>query len=295
MPLLPVNAEGTRHRVDEAALQAALAALPPRAPVVVMLHGFRYAPGAGRHCPHGHILSLAPRRDIPRAISWPRHLRLGGPAAGLALAFGWNARGTIWSAQSRTPATAEALAGLVRTLRRIDPDRPVDLMAHSLGARVALGSLPHLAEGDVGRLLLLSPADLRPHAETAMASPAGRAAEVVNITCRANAMFDFCVETLLSARIQTSVSQGLSKPARNWIDLVIDDPATEDALAGLGYPLRPASVRVCHWQPYLRPGLFALYRALLSRRIAPAHLRAALAQSSDRPQHPALPLTGVPA
>jgi pimeloyl-ACP methyl ester carboxylesterase len=295
MPLLPVNAEGTRHKVDEAALRAALAALPPRAPVVVMLHGFRYAPGVGRHCPHGHILSLTPRRDIPRAVSWPRHLRLAGPADGLALAFGWNARGTIWAAQSRTPATAEALAGLVRRLRTLAPDRPIDVMAHSLGARVALAALPRLAAGDVGRLLLLSPADLRPHAEAAMASPAGRAAEVVNITCRANAMFDFCVETLLAARFQTSVSQGLSKPARNWIDLVIDDPDAEQALAGLGYPLRPASVRVCHWQPYLRPGLFALYRALLSRQISLASLRAALAASSDRPARPALPLSGVPA
>ena len=51
---------------------------------------------------------------------------------------------------------------------------------------------------------------------------------------------------------------------------MIDDPATEQALARLGYPLRPASVRVCHWQPYLRPGLFALYRALLARRLGPA-------------------------
>ena len=47
------------------------------------------------------------------------------------------------------------------------------------------------------------------------------------------------------------------------LDLVIDDPDTEQALARLGFPLWPASVRVCHWQPYLRPGLFALYRALL--------------------------------
>jgi hypothetical protein len=87
----------------------------------------------------------------------------------------------------------------------------------------------------------------------------------------------------------------LSKPARNWIDLVIDDPDAEQALSGLGYPLRPASVRVCHWQPYLRPGLFALYRALLSRQISLASLRAPLAASSDRPARPALPLSGVPA
>lgn len=297
MPLLQVNAEGTTPRVDCVALERALTALPDRAPVVVMLHGFRYAPGAGRHCPHGHILSLSPRRDVARAISWPRHLRLGSAEDGLALAFGWNGRGTIWAAQSRIPAVSSALSALVTLLRQIDPDRPVDIIAHSLGARVALATLPHLAEGDIGKLLLLAPADFRSHAEAAVLSPAGHSAEIVNITCRANAMFDFCVETLLSARFQTSLAQGLSKPARNWLDLVIDDPATEAALARLGYPLRPASVRICHWQPYLRPGLFALYRALLARHLGIGQLRAALAASSDHGWSglPGLPLPGNPA
>ena len=220
-----------------------------------------------------------------------------GGAAGLALGFGWNARGTLWAAQSRTPATAQALAGLVRLLRRIDPDRPIDLMAHSLGARVALAALPRLDEGDIGKLLLLAPADLRPHAEAAVATPAGRSAEIVNITCCANAMFDFCMETLLSAGFQTSVAQGLSKPVRNWLDLVIDDPATEYAFARLGFPLRPASARICHWQPYLRPGLFALYRALLARRLGLGQLRAALVSRQDRhwSDLPGLPLPGNPA
>jgi hypothetical protein len=292
--LLRVDANGTTPRLDHAALARAMADLPPGAPVVILVHGFRYNPGTLRHCPHRHILSLSPRRDSPRAISWPRHLRLER-TSGLALGFGWNARGTLWQAAARTPAAACALAEVIRTLRRIDPHRTVDAMAHSLGARVTLAALHHLAPGDIGRVLLLSPADLRPHAEAALATPAGQRAEVVNVTCRANAMFDFCVETLLSARLQTSVAQGLSKPTRNWTDVVIDNPATEVALARLGFPLRPAAVRICHWQPYLRPGLFALYRALFSRDLAPTQLRVALAQSSDGPRHPALPLTGVPA
>lgn len=282
MPLLSVNSDATSPRAEQARIEQAMSGLAPRAPIVVMVHGFRYAPGAGRHCPHGHILSLTPRRDVPRAISWPRHLRLAGPSDGLAIAFGWNARGTIWAAQSRTPGSALALARLIALVRQVDPDRPVDIMAHSLGARVALAALPHLAEGAVGRVLLLSPADFRTHAEVAVASPAGALAEIANIACRANAMFDFCVETLLAARFQTSVAQGLSRPARNWLDLVIDDPGTEQALARLGYPLRPAEVRICHWQPYLRPGLFALYRAILARRIGIGQLRAALPAPSDR-------------
>jgi pimeloyl-ACP methyl ester carboxylesterase len=276
MSLLPVTCESTTPGFDGAALERSLAALPPRAPVAVLIHGFRYAPGDAIHCPHGHILSLTPRRDMPRAISWPRHLRLAGPQDGLALAFGWQARGTIWQVQARTAGAAEALATLVATIRRLDPDRRVDLVAHSLGARVAMAALALTEACSVGRILLLAPADFRAHAETAMDSGAGRAAEVFSITSRANALFDLCMETLLSARLHASLAQGLSHPRQNWLDLRIDDSATETALARLGFPLRPASARICHWQPYLRPGVFALYRALLARRIGPAQIRAAL-------------------
>jgi pimeloyl-ACP methyl ester carboxylesterase len=292
MSLLPVICEGTAPGFDGAALERCLAALPPRAPVAVLIHGFRYAPGADIHCPHGHILSLTPRRDVPRAISWPRHLRLAGPRDGLALAFGWPARGTIWQAQARTAGTAAALATLVGAIRRHAPDRQVDLVAHSLGARVAMAALPLVEAGSIGRVLLLAPADFRAHAEAAMDSAAGRSAEVFSITSRANALFDLCMETLLSARLQASLAQGLSHPRQNWLDLRIDDPATETALARLGFPLRPAMVRICHWQPYLRPGVFALYRALLARTLGQGQIRAQLRACAPQPEAGAL--AGLP-
>jgi hypothetical protein len=298
MPLMQVNAEGPEPILDLAALECCLGHIPRHAPVAVLIHGYRYAPGVGRHCPHGHILSVTPRRDVPRAISWPRHLRLSGPDDGLALAFGWNARGTIWQAQSRTGATAAALARLVGLIRRIDPDRQVDIMAHSLGARVALAALPRVEPHSVGRMLLLAPADFRTHAESALQSPAGRTAEIFSVTSRANALFDFIVETLLAARLDASVAQGLSEPQANWLDLMIDDGPTEAALAALGFPLRPASARVCHWQPYLRPGLFGLYRALLTRQVGLAQIRATLRhfeQASTVLPAPALSLPGNPA
>ena len=40
--------------------------------------------------------------------------------------------------------TASRLAELVALLQRLAPGRPVDVLAHSLGARVALAALPHL-------------------------------------------------------------------------------------------------------------------------------------------------------
>ncbi|MCA3442273.1 MAG: hypothetical protein INF52_02725 [Rhodobacter sp.] len=47
MSFLPATCQGTIPGFDRAALGRCLAALPPRAPVAVLIHGFRYAPGAG--------------------------------------------------------------------------------------------------------------------------------------------------------------------------------------------------------------------------------------------------------
>ncbi|MBL9047059.1 MAG: hypothetical protein JNK34_07070, partial [Tabrizicola sp.] len=50
----PIRADalqGALH-LDQDRLVRKLAALPPGAPVVVMIHGWRYAPGFARDCPH---------------------------------------------------------------------------------------------------------------------------------------------------------------------------------------------------------------------------------------------------
>ena len=80
------------------ALWAAAAALPPRAPLIVMLHGYRFSPSSPAHDPHAHILSLDPDPQARRVVSWPRALGFGDasdPAEGLAVAFGWEARGSL--------------------------------------------------------------------------------------------------------------------------------------------------------------------------------------------------------
>ncbi|PZR00274.1 MAG: hypothetical protein DI533_06735 [Cereibacter sphaeroides] len=304
MPLVQVTAEGPKASFDHEALRAALADLPCGAPVVVMIHGFRFAPGVGRHCPHTHILSLTPNRADPTAISWPRHLRLGGRNAGLALAFGWWARGTIWHAHREAAEAGLALASLVATVREIDPSRSVDILAHSLGARVVLSALPLVEAGAFGRIILMAAAEFRAQAEAAIDSPAGLRAEVVNITTRENDMFDLCIETLISAGAECCVGHGLSKPRANWLDLQIDRPETVSALAGLGFRLAPRRNRVCHWSPYMRPGVFHLYRAILNREISPALLRAHLPAGQEArwarlwpalPAFPRLPLPGNPA
>lgn len=259
----PIRADalGDRLHLDEDRLAQKLAILPPAAPVVVMIHGWRYAPGFARDCPHGSILSLDPAPKDRRAVSWPRHLRLDG-SAGLGIALGWNARCDPWRAHLRAGWTGAALARIAALIDRLS-GRQVQIIAHSMGARVALAALPLTRPGQISRMILLAAAETRKRAMTALASPAGRQVEVINVTTRENDLFDACFEWGIQLGLRTSIGQGLGRRRAGWHDLWIDQASTLQGLADLGHPLADPPRRICHWSPYLRPGTIALYRALI--------------------------------
>ncbi len=252
--------------IDRERLARKLDRLPPGAPVVVMIHGWRYAPGFARDCPHGSILSLDPPLDDRRAVSWPRHLGLDG-TSGLGIALAWHAKCDPWRAHLRAGWTGESLAEIARTVHGLS-GRPVQVIAHSMGARVALSALTGLAPGRIGRMILLAAAETRGRTLAALATPAGRAVEVINVTTRENDLFDACFEWGIHLGLRTSIGQGLGRSVRHWHDLWIDQPRTLQGLAALGHPLADPPRRICHWSPYLRPGTIGLYRALLDGRLS---------------------------
>jgi pimeloyl-ACP methyl ester carboxylesterase len=246
---------------DHAALACQISALPVGAPIVVMVHGFRFAPDAGPHCPFGHIFALHPKAtNDPTAISWPRHL---GLRTGLAIGFGWEGRGMLPAVNQRALLAGRGLAELAAIIRGIDPSRRLDVIAHSMGARVVLAALNTARSGDFRRLILLAAAETRRPALSAMQTPAGRAAQVINVTSRENDIFDFLYEWGAKAGLDTAIGQGLGRDLANWVNLPFDQPQTLQALTRLGYPLPKPPRRFCHWSPYIRPGVFALYRALI--------------------------------
>ncbi len=268
-------------RVDRGALAAALAKLPLGAPVVVMIHGYRFAPGArGGNCPHTHIFSVQPPVQDWTAISWPRHLGLSGGRA-LAIGFGWPARGRFWGACVRAKRAGRALAELAALVQCLDPGRAFDVVGHSLGARVALAALPYAEAGDLRRLILLAAAETRRPAMRAMGSAAGRNVQVVNVTTRENDLFDFLFEWLAGAGLDTAIGQGLRETPANWLDVQLDQPASLAALARLGHVLPEAPARISHWSPYLRPGALGLYRAILDGSLPLGVLRTALPERRD--------------
>ena len=275
MPIVRINAQEGRPVAAEggsarAALAAALTDHAPGAPVVVMIHGYKHTPSVPGHSPHNHILALRPTRG-GRSLSWPRHLGFGRGDAGegLAIAFGWEARGSIWQAYREAERAGRALAEVIRLVRASHSGR-VDVIAHSLGARVALQAMRELPPASLGRAILLSGAEFQDEAVRALASPAGRTAEVLNVTSGENRIFDLMFERLLQAPISSgrAIGVGLPDPVARWTDLRIDCAATRAHLSNLGFRIAAPANYICHWSGYMRPGLFPIYTAVLRDRTA---------------------------
>jgi pimeloyl-ACP methyl ester carboxylesterase len=260
MPVVQINHDHALPRQ----LWRTAADLPPDAPILVMVHGYRYSPSHPAHDPHRHILSLTPDPTLRRALSWPRALGFGENdiSEGLALAFGWEARGSLGGAYRRAGEAGEALGGIVSELAGRS-GRRVALIGHSLGARVTLTALRRAEAGSIGRMILLAGAEFRDQAGQALESPGGRDAEIINVSSRENDIFDFFLEQWLSRGRRQALGFGLDHPAPHWVDLQIDHAETLLALEDLGFPTERQQMRLSHWTPYLRRGLFDFYRTAL--------------------------------
>lgn len=303
MPLLRITCDDQGPRLHGTAalipaLRHGLAADP--GPVTVMIHGFRYAPGHMISCPHRSLLAAGPVSSA-RIRSWPRRLGLRGQhGEGLGLAFGWNARGTIWQAHARAAHAGRGLAALVDLIHRIDPARPVNVVAHSLGARVALRALA--LDAPVSRMVLLAGAEFASTTRAALRTQAGQQAQVLNVTSRENDLFDFAMECLVRPPEAGDRMLGHGQLALpNVATLQLDHTETLARLRKAGFPIAEPTRRVCHWSPYLRAGVFPLYRAVLSGSLSLPHLRALLPdEPSPRwsrllPPRPRAPLPALPA
>lgn len=303
MTLLRVNAGRERpglHQDRGASLDNVLAAALTRpGPVIMMVHGYRYSPGLRGHCPHELLFATPPARGGQRRVSWPSRLGVGSAARspGVAIAFGWEGRGSIRRAYREAAQAGRAMACLVERIKTIDPSRDVHVLAHSLGTRVALQSLAHLRPGDLSRLILMAAAEYRAAVSGALVTPAGRAAQVVHVTSRENDLYDCLLEWLVRAEARGDRALGAHRAAPNMRSVLIDDAATLAALRGLGFRIAPPARRICHWSPYLRAGVFRLYRALLTGALSPEALDRALPAAEDRRWSrllPLAPLQGLP-
>jgi hypothetical protein len=268
----------------EAALEARVAALAPDAPVAVLIHGYKFDPFSrtADDDPHRTLFAFRPEARCWKIRSWPEGLGFaaGGRETGLCIGFGWPAaephlptlitegRTGFARVYERAGAVGPRLAELLARIQALRPGRPIDLVAHSLGARVALTALGALGAAP-GRVILLGAAefDARAHeALTALRAPG--APEIYNVTARANDFYDAAFETFAPRRSwrERALGLGLADPGPGWVDIQLDRPEVTAWINARGLPLTPSRARLCHWSFYIRGGAFEVYRAILDRR-----------------------------
>lgn len=267
MALIRINAEGRKpvlHGTDAPLLPVLKRALGTNGPITVMLHGYKFQPNMPGRCPHAHIFAPIDGK-CTKAASWPNRLGFLSKEGntGLGIAFGWHARGSLKQALRSAIRASHALATLIQQIREQEPYRPINVVAHSMGAYLALQTLHRLSAGDIGRIILLNGAVFRPCAAAALRTPAGRGAERFNVVSGENAFYDVLFEQLLGRTGAHDRSIGRGFDAPNALTIRLDDKRALKRLAALGHDIAQKSRWFCHWSPYLRPGAMAFYSELL--------------------------------
>lgn len=248
--LLPVLAEN-------------LEAQPLDTPVVILIHGFRYDAAKPENDPAKSIFSPVPPADDPRSVSWPRHLGFcrGRTEEGLCIGLSWPARTGIREAYQRANEAGVSLARLVDLIRFADPRREVVVVAHSLGARVALCALPHIKAGRIHRMVFIYGAEIGRETDHCLSTGNYPLPRIINVTSRENWIIDCTFAAAITRRPWTkTLSSCTATRCAEWIDLPLHDPNALALLRAAGYPISQSLRPICHWSGYLRPGVFTVYR-----------------------------------
>jgi len=263
-------------------LADALRDVPSDAPIVIMIHGYRFHPDVAEFDPHRLLFSHRPDRTGWKIRSWPGGLGFDehDGRSGLAIGFAWPARQRHLPSLLRQRRTGFAsvydraaffghhVADLMGTIRTLAPERRIDIIAHSLGARVALCSLRHL-ERAPARMILLGAAEFEQRVrEHVRARPGSDPPQIYNITSRANDFYDLMFEAFAPRRRWSDRAVGLGpiSDLPRWLDIRIDRHDVAAWINARGVRLKPSEVRFCHWSFYTRAGAFDLYQAILRRR-----------------------------
>jgi pimeloyl-ACP methyl ester carboxylesterase len=303
-----------RHYLQSEIGRAA-AALPAGQPPLVMVNGFLFDP---KHAvspepgdtdnPHGRIYHFKDtgERNEQRhhTTGWPLWMgfdevdQAGG--SGLAVAFGWHSQPGFASslidhfenfyarAYENAGLAAWVLVNVLDELAAALPDRPIDIMAHSLGSRVVVRAIalaarhhPDLTER-IGRVVFLGGAEYVVEAQLMTSRlhdlNRPRRPDFYNIVSRENDVLDklgenFGPRTFGNSQVighnGLDLSERAVKTVPNWIDLQIDGERLQDWMQEQrGIQVsgdRPNNIWD-HWYYYTFRGNMDLYRGILRDR-----------------------------
>lgn len=254
--------------------------LPKNAPIVVMVHGYKYHPEIAATNPHELLFSTEPKAKCHRTVSWPRGLGFSEMSRddGLAIGFGWEGVasdfqtpffgfGQVYIQARRAGGN---LARLLNWIAELAPGRRVDIVAHSLGASVTLTALARLKPAILGRIILMGAAEFDAVAARRIAeSQNGQNVEIFNLCSRENVVVDRLFEFFAPGRERgLSIGRGHNSYGPNWLNVHLDDPQTVQSLAQFGAPVHlPKKLAyVDHWAFYTRAGVLHFYQKLLRER-----------------------------
>ncbi len=283
MPILRLNAgpDGLAlHGSPAPALAALHRAARGTGPVIILVHGFKYDPHCEACSPHNTIFGRDPSSGRGIHMPWLPDLGFGTDDAdeGLAIAFGWHAGSNLWRAARSARSAGTLLAQAIRAIRAQSPGRSINIITHSMGSEVIFAALYDLRARDVARIVTLMAATYASRALTAMTTPAGRTAELFNVTSRENDAFDYMYERLIAPPVTGDRAMGAGLNVPNVVNIQLDCPRTLSDLTAFGGHIAPPARRVCHWSGYTRPGALQFYaRAMRQPDTVPLPaLRAAL-------------------
>jgi len=264
-------------------LAQALELAPKSAPIVIMIHGYKYHPGHPNSNPHKLLFSHSNTQST-KLTSWPLGLGFEKMTTkdGLAIGFAWEGLprkdirpkpmlSSFAHVYKQANRAGGHLARILKWIHVLAPGRPVDLIAHSLGARVAFSGLSRLSTRNVDRVILMGGAEYASSLDRYFRHiDRDSDLEVFNITTRQNSFVDFLFECFAprSNPSDFAIGKGYVGPTSNWLNLNLDDTATLNMLAtrGIGISRARKLKLVDHWGFYARAGVLRFYQQLLRHR-----------------------------
>jgi pimeloyl-ACP methyl ester carboxylesterase len=246
-------------------------------PITILVHGFQHDPRqADAQNPHLTIFK-EPSRTTPR--SWAADLGYFEPGADVCLALGWFSKPVFnWfelvflgrNFYKVAYRWAEwAAKHLLDMLLTLPPDRPINLVCHSLGSRVVLRALHDVAEicgrrdsgpcPRVEKVIMLGAAEYQDEAHDI--PDLWPNTSFYNIANRHDWILNDFAENFGLKSDDVLGHNGLGFFAPNWVDVYLDKPEVE---RHLGFALTPGERP--HENYYENIDLMRWYRQILQSK-----------------------------
>jgi len=238
-------------------LRHRLARLSGNNPVTIMVHGGGFSPFSHRSDAQETLFSrhMGPERWQSR--SWLKRFAATNLSSNetLAITFAWNGiRSEILSKPNHgamfDAATAEVakFGSLVNELALIDPDRPINIICHGLGARIVMQCFHHLSGPHVDKIIILAGHEFCADTLSAISHKHAKRTQFFNIRSPATLKMDRRADAELpkSGPKDQLLALGFPFHRPNWVDF--DTARTTPSKPRTGWFKTPGfKRRFCKW------------------------------------------------